>query len=618
MTFRKYIILTLSAMIMAGCSNDGNGLEPELGSLPLRLEPTLSGNVQVTKATGSLFESTDELLCYVRHVYTDGEGYGYGQSKLVTIKDGVTTEPIYWDDFSNSASEGTDLRTDGHGLHTFYGYCYNGGTPDMHLAEGTGVLGWNIMADQSVHGVMKSCDLLWSSSQTMVEYNHARDAHGTLTVPFTHAMSKFTIVLVADEGFSAGALDNTTVTLNGMNQSGTFNAPEAKVDGIIDATITVKMFAGEPSTSAGKPSRAYEAVSVPKVALASGNLLATVQDVEGNDYRVVLSNEMITGWADGIDDDGKSKSGYNFKLTVTLSKQRVNMVATLADWTDVSASGIGEINFTADVKTIDKSNDASLTNGSSFSLWMTKDLDNIGTVATTSTFDGTGFVNSPAIYWPNGTDSYYFRALARKTDLKILDAVTSTAVSQGTDLLWATTAAHTGKEADGVTTHDYVAGAAINPRTGFVPLTFSHVMSYVAINLETSSDASAVDLAGAKVTLTNLYTEGTVDIATGTLATEGSKATKAVDESTGFSKLFMIPQQIADESRMIVKLADGTTYSLQLNQCTDGTDTAVPGWESGNRYTYTISLKKEQIGFRVLVQDWTENTGSGNAMLDWD
>ena len=80
----------------------------------------------------------------------------------------------------------------------------------------------------------------------------------------------------------------------------------------------------------------------------------------------------------------------------------------------------------------------------------------------------------------------------------------------------------------------------------------------------------------------------------------------------------MIPQQIANESRMIVKLADGTTYSLRLNQCTDGTDAAVTGWESGNRYTYTISFKKEQIGFRVLVQDWTENTGSGNAMLDWD
>lgn len=616
MTFRKYIILTLSAMIMAGCSNDGNGLEPEFGSLLLRLEPSLSGNVPVTKATGSQFEATDELLCYVRHVDSNSPEYANINAKLVTLIDGVTTEPIYWDDFSNSANEGTDLRTAGHGLHTFYGYCYNGGTSDMPLAEATGVLGWNTQADQSAQGVMKKCDLLWSASQTMVEYNHARDDHGTLAVPFTHAMSKFTIVLVADDGFSAGALDNTSVTLSGMNVNGIFTAPDATVD--VNGTTTVKMYAGEPSVSAGNPSRAYEAVSVPKVALASGNLLATVKDVEGNDYRVVLSDDMIAGWAAGIDDDGKSKSGYNYKLTVTLSKQAVNIVATLADWTDVSASGIGEINFTADVKTIDKSNDAGITNGSSFSLWMTQDLDNVGTIATTAAFDGSGFVNTPAIYWPNGTDSYYFRALAQNTDVKTLDAVTSTAVSQGTDLIWGTTSAHTGTESDGVTTHDYPAGAAINPRTGDVPLSFCHVMSCVAINLETGSDASAVDLDGAKVTLTNLYTEGTVDIATGTVTSKGDKAAKAVDESTTFSKLFMIPQQIANESRMIVKLADGTTYSLRLNQCTDGTDAAVTGWESGNRYTYTISLKKEQIGFRVLVQDWTENTGSGNAMLDWD
>ena len=615
MTVKKYIALSVSALLLIGCSGDVTDIMQQ-EKLPLTLQPTLSGSRVITRAVGGEFEADDVLLCYVRHVSDGGAQYNNVHAKMVTLVNGLPKESVYWDDFSNSASEGTDLRTAGHGLHTFYGYCYNGGTPDMPLAEATGVLGWNTQADQSVQGVMKKCDLLWSASQTMVEYNHARDDHGTLTVPFTHAMSKFTIVLVADEGFSAGALDNTSVTLSGMNVNGIFTAPDATVD--VNGTTTVKMYAGEPSVSAGNPSRAYEAVSVPKVALASGNLLATVKDVEGNDYRVVLSDDMIAGWAVGIDDDGKSKSGYNYKLTVTLSKQAVNIVATLADWTDVSASGIGEINFTADVKTIDKSNDAGITNGSSFSLWMTQDLDNVGTIATTAAFDGSGFVNTPAIYWPNGTDSYYFRALAQNTDVKTLDAVTSTAVSQGTDLIWGTTSAHTGTESDGLTTHDYPAGAAINPRTGDVPLSFCHVMSCVAINLETGSDASAVDLDGAKVTLTNLYTEGTVDIATGTVTSKGSKAVNAVDESTTFGKLFMIPQQIGNEARMIVRLADGTTYSLRLNQCTDGTDTTVAGWESGNRYTYTISLKKEQIGFRVLVQDWTENTGSGNAMLDWD
>ena len=36
------------------------------------------------------------------------------------------------------------------------------------------------------------------------------------------------------------------------------------------------------------------------------------------------------------------------------------------------------------------------------------------------------------------------------------------------------------------------------------------------------------------------------------------------------------------------------------------------------QYTYPITLKKEAISFRVIIKDWDEKTGSGNANLDWD
>ena len=242
----------------------------------------------------------------------------------------------------------------------------------------------------------------------------------------------------------------------------------------------------------------------------------------------------------------------------------------------------------------------------------------MGAIATTAQFNGTKFVNTPAIYWPNGSDSYYFRALAQKTALKTLDAVATNAVSQGTDLLWGTTSAHVGTEENGTTTHNYAAGAAINPRTGDVPLTFSHVMSNVVINLETSSDASAVDLTGAKVSLTNLYNDGTVNIATGVVTDGTSRAARPVDEVTAFDNLIMVPQQLTDNSRLIVELADGTTYSLQLNECVDGSSYPVSEWESGERYTYTVSVRKEKIQFRALINDWVDRTGSGNATLDWD
>jgi hypothetical protein len=121
------------------------------------------------------------------------------------------------------------------------------------------------------------------------------------------------------------------------------------------------------------------------------------------------------------------------------------------------------------------------------------------------------------------------------------------------------------------------------------------------------------------VTLTSLANEGTIDLESGVVTASTTKVEEAVNASTSFDNLIMVPQTIGNDAKLIITLDDnGTTYSLQLNQCTDGTDTAITTWTGGNKYTYTISLKKEQIQFRALVQDWVSNTGSGNATLDWD
>ena len=138
-------------------------------------------------------------------------------------------------------------------------------------------------------------------------------------------------------------------------------------------------------------------------------------------------------------------------------------------------------------------------------------------------------------------------------------------------------------------------------------------MCNVVVNLETSSDALAVDLKDAVVTLTSLHHHGTVNIATGVIAHDDTPSDKTLD-----GEAIMLPQEIGDNTKLKITLADGTTYSLLLNQCEDASGKAVARWQSGNKYTYTISLKKEQIQFRALVEDWIEKTGSGNATLDWD
>jgi hypothetical protein len=138
-------------------------------------------------------------------------------------------------------------------------------------------------------------------------------------------------------------------------------------------------------------------------------------------------------------------------------------------------------------------------------------------------------------------------------------------------------------------------------------------MSNVKVELKTSDDASAVVLTDATVTMTNLKNKGEVSLATGVVTADTTKATIPVEDET-----IMVPQHITDASRLVITLKDGTTYSVQLNLCEDDTQQVITNWLGGNKYTYTITLKKEEIKFRALVRDWTENTGSGNATLDWD
>lgn len=613
MTINKYIILALSILTFAGCASDDD-FSQEQSRLPLTFETSLSGSRSVTRAVGGSFDTGDKLLCYVRHIYsTDlSTDKNYLEvdpyKKLVTIINGEPTEKLYWDDFSDNNSDGHYLRTANHALQSFYGYCYNGGEPTTALVNATGVLGWTTDNDQTTDGDMKKNDLLWSPAQNPVTYVHAKENREGLSIPYTHAMSKFTIVVVADEGFEADDLNNATVTLKDMNKVGTFTAPTSTVEAT--GTTDVQMYANATDTE--KSSRAYEAVAVPMLEMTKDQLLATINDVDGNNYEVYLTDAILTAWTDGIKEN-KSQSGINYKLTITLKKQTITVVATLADWTDVSATGTGEINFTADVKSIDKNNDASLKNGDSFSLWRSSDNTDFGKIATTATYDGNKFVNTPAIYWPNGSTNYYFRALTQKTSSNTLAAVTTTEVNQGTDLLWATTAAHQGTEADGTTVHDYAEGDAINPRTGQVPLTFKHVMSNIVVTLTTSTDAAAVDLTDATVTMTNLKNEGEVSLATGVITAGTTPANILVDGET-----IMVPQNIADASRLVITLKDGTTYSVQLNLCEDENQQVITNWLGGNKYTYTITLKKEEIQFRALVKDWKEESGSGNATLDWD
>lgn len=686
MKISQHIFLAALAALAASCSSDnlpetlsGNGEKT-----PITIAATISdGGTPLSRAKGKTFAGGDKLIARLRQVTWDsstdpnfqsvGEVAADQSPRTVTftVGSGAMTEvndstqqtgdltpnaPLYWDDFSNSASESTDIRTAGHYLQSAWGFCYNGNTPTTSLDETNGTITWTATGNFDSQSTFTKNDLLWSAAQKPISYKHAAGDRGTLVIPYTHAMSMITIEVVAGEGFTTGNLGSTTATLQAMYTSATFSAPDATVSGQTGSQNVTMLAGNEGTNSESKPNKVFKALVIPGKELALNATLAEITKIDGNNYKIPVTDAILTAWSSYLD-SGKLKSGVNYKLTVTVAKQAIDVVAQITDWTIIKATGKGEINFSADVTSSGVANTAT----GSFDLYRSTETDGTSSLAyaTTSDYSDSKWVNNPPIYWANGTTSYYFRALAtleadgklksRSTTVGVEGENARTAAAQGKDLMWATTKAHNGTAADG-SSYSYDAGAAIRPRTGDVPLQFEHAMSKITINLSTSTtgillanqsldqQARAVDFTNATIYISNLCTAGTIAIANGNITPTAlsveaptslqQNVTTEIKDKGSISEI-VIPQSLLEKTiggtdncpiKLTITLGDGTTYSLLLKDCKvkDSADNYITTWMRGTHYVYEIYVEKEAIRFVAVIKEWEKVNGSGDANLDWD
>lgn len=650
MKISQHIFLAALAALAASCSSDnlpetlsGNGEKT-----PITIAATIGDNS--SRAYDKTFEQGDKLLAMLRQVKWNGtEIADYSQVGVVsgvnadssprlvtlTVDDGFamstvdtdteqtdditpTDTPLYWDDFSDSSSDETDLRTAGHYLQSAWGFCFNGGTPTTALNNNDGTVGWTAAADFTAAGTMKSNDLLWSKAQKPISYNH--NARETLTIPYTHAMSMITIEITAGDGFAAtGAFNLTEVKLQAMWEKAVFTAPSATV-GSQENAREVKM---NKNKMAGNK-YVFQALVIPGKQLTAGNVLANITNIDGNNYQIPITAEILSPekWGAKLD-EGKLMPGVHYKLTVGVAKQGIDVVAQITDWTVVNAEGTGIIVFDPDVTT-----EQTNTLKGTFDLYRSTSTAGLGSLAfaTLCSYADPEWSCNPAIYWENSSTSYYFRALATLSGDQLTRLGENTfGTEQGKDIVWALP-------------KDYAADAAVAPRTGKVPLQFEHAMSMITIDLLTSTTgkvspsddekARAVNLTGATLTISGQNTTGTVNIADGeiTPSTPGTLAGSEADDNatadkveTTVARSIVIPQSL-DGVKLTIKLSDGTTYSLPLKDCKlSGSESDyIDTWKRGNHYVYNIYVEKEAIRFVAVLKDWVEVNGGGNANLDWD
>ena len=648
---KKLIYLSVIIALLS-CSNDVEETSSYLngtGKTPIETAALLDvTTAPLTRAANKDFAENDQLLAYLRHVTWNGGTADIRTSvsvdqapRLVTFTKGTEactnysgrditpiglstslglssqntkqtsnlTPTLYWDDFSN---ETNDLRLGDHYLQSYYGYCYNGGTPAVDLVESTGVLGWAVPYDQTTDGALQQADLLWSAEQTPIKYDHAEGNRGKLVLPYTHAMSMVTVVVTAANGFSNGALNNTWLELQGMNRTCKTTAPTYGISDVGQGTDNSGLVKMKPTSTEGM-TRTYQAIVVPQTALAVGTSFLKINGAEDNNYEVMVTQNMLNGWTSGLSNNNEMQSGYNYQLNVTIRKVGIDVSATITDWNTVEATGTGEIKFQNDVTTTGPIADELKVGGMDIYKSTSQSFDE---KSTTLIWDGTNstWTYSPTIYWAGQGDASYFRALS--------PAASTTAMTQGNDVLWGF-ACDADADTSKVGTQNEV---KITPRTGDVPLRFRHAMSKITVQLESSGEAAVV-LTDALISITNLANTGTLDLVKGTIQA-GEKQSEPIDgfcsashpvaDKTKLDNYCVIPQSIGNDAILTVKLTDGTTYSLPLNTCKDSSGNSITAWEQGRHYVYTITLTKGSISFRALVKEWVDSNGEGDAELDWD
>ena len=629
---RKTAYLTCIAALTA-CSNSVETDGPFFlgdSKAPVALSVGVEMTAKPKRAVDHTFETGDKMVAHLQHVLKEGETYttqgGFEKNVILTMRsnpvmtqvgntkvwqtaDFDTSPVLYWDDFSSTAH---DIRLANHGLRLAWGYCYN--DPDATNADYTAavdVQNRRVQADQTAG--IRTSDLLWAKTQEMVPYEHGTQNQDPnrkgLVIPYTHAMSKATIVVTADETFGETPFAATTVTLHNVHTAGTFTASTAEVSGAYTSgDITMQ------KTASGRTAT-FEAVFVPHTALANGNLWATLTDVENNTYKIELNADILSAGHWGAITE--TASGVNYLLNVKLSKQQITVMAQIADWDVVNATGSGIIQFVPDITSTGTIADDLKTGGTD--IYKSGSPKDFTTKSTTLTWneETTTWTYTDPIYWAGQSDASYFRALS--------PAGTTTGMAQGNDVLW-------GYACDDEADKALVGTEAektISPRTGDVPLHYEHAMSKVTFRLGTAAeDAAKVDLDGATLRLTHLAITGTLNMDKGTIAPDATtdNAYTVPHTATGSAlhtltitngEIF-IPQTISDDARLILTLKDGTTYSLQLNLCKDNSKNTIGAWAQGKHYIYDITVAKEAITFRAVVKNWVEAKGNGNANLDWD
>jgi hypothetical protein len=436
--------------ITTDSNEDPSGpIELSAGILEGSTKATTRSGAEDNHANHQALNANTKLALRVSGTWT-----GHGESPYAVVKtttatvgaetssgskhNSLTCSPLlYWDDYGSAdPANATTGRTEG---LTIYGAAINGKTIAPSVSDWT-ALSWTLPANQTAsESTPADKDLLISNNIKAGTgdgtYKFDSRASGKL-LEFTHALSKITVNLNANNGFTDGVFASDPEVKLTSNNASTSYAEWAYTTGTINITTGAVSSQSNPAVitmwQAVSAPDGYditkEALIIPGSQFSADDAIIARINADGNIY-YVTAEKIRTAISASHASEGaySTEAGKNYIINVTVNKTDIVVTATVANWTNISADEVAPvINVSGDlggsaVISADKtfsfyrssfpninlgySNDESLKENNYY-----KEESVLGYTHSTTTW-----TMSPVLYWPNHNTHYQFRAVWPRT-----------------------------------------------------------------------------------------------------------------------------------------------------------------------------------------------------------
>lgn len=503
---------------------------------------------------------------------------------------------------------------------------------------------------------------------------------------FTHALSRITINVKLGTGFtSTDAVSEATMVNMPYKgtldvEKGTFSAYSTTEGNSDYSDIVMAGLTKEDQYNAkyiGQVLPGYKIGKSSETNVLHFKVGDNVYYITQKSIYEALTGEKATGKDALKYDDETNKNniimsqGQNYILNITVGKTGItNLTASLADWQTITAdefsrnnaylifdfsnySGTNSTNFSLYRSAVTYTNPVTSTDYTANYDWNSGYQKNSATLTAPTGEDKVWKTNW---YWDDNKTFYHIRMVGNGTDAnKTVREIKSDSetpskeyfeIKSGTtsgNYTWGAPMAKDGENNKtlsydktygfDVSDKDHYISPAIGATNSEIHLTELNMLSHIKVKLTTSDTDNKVNLSGATVTITGIYSAGKVYMGNGLVEATGSRSTDAATLSavsgteTNTYEYYVVPQALKDESTYVcfkITTSDGNVYTVKEklsdikpssvdnnNIAGQKTDKAITYWYPNCCYVYTFKLTKAGINIAsATLVPYSTITGS--------